>query len=220
MRCHEAPERVQDSEKILESAAPFGGYCATRYRAALPGERPQVDRDELAALVRAHQAEIYRYLRYLGASSPAAAEDLAQETFMAAFTSTCPPLSRDERLLAAWLRGIARNLFLNDYRKRKRSPIKINISLVEEAEAVWNRDFLREGDGFETIEALQRCLERLPENRRGALDLFYRQGRSREEVAAHLKMTEDGVKSLLRGIRKVLADCIRRNLAMPGIGAP
>ena len=41
-----------------------------------------MDRDTLSVLVKTHQAEIYRYVRYLGAdASPAA--DLGQETFLA-----------------------------------------------------------------------------------------------------------------------------------------
>ena len=74
-------------------------------------------------------------------------------------------------------------------------------------------------DGFETIEALRKCLERLSPSHRGALDLFYRHEKSRAELAAHLAMTEDGVKALLRRIREGLADCIRRRLASPGMGA-
>ena len=69
-----------------------------------------MDRDELAEIVRAHQAELYRYVRYLGADG-ASAEDIVQETFLVAFgkemQSTSTPGAK-----SAWLRGVARNLFL------------------------------------------------------------------------------------------------------------
>ena len=71
-----------------------------------------MSRDELEALVLAHQAELYRYVRYLGAGDPNAAEDLVQETFLAAFKSQNAPAASESARHAAWLRGIARNLFL------------------------------------------------------------------------------------------------------------
>ena len=60
-------------------------------------------RGELETLIRAHQAELYRYLRYLGAD-PASAEDLVQDTFLATFQSEAD-LEAGVPAAAAWLRG-------------------------------------------------------------------------------------------------------------------
>ena len=170
-------------------------------------------RDELESWILAHQAEVYRYVRYLGAESSSVAEDLVQDTFLVAFKSTATPQSTDERARAAWLRGIARNLFFNHCRRNKKNPVKVNSEALEQAEAVWNTDFLRGGDGFEAIEALQRCVGKLEDKQRGILDHFYKQEKSRAELAQLYKMSEDGVKSLMRRIRRDLAECIRRRLA-------
>jgi RNA polymerase sigma-70 factor (ECF subfamily) len=172
-----------------------------------------LSRTELETLVRMHQAEIYRYLRYLGADATTA-EDLVQEAFLAACQSENPPSSTDSPLRAAWLRGIARNQFLTFCRRRKRSPVQADPESLEQAEAVWRREFLRSGDGFDYVEALRACLAEMPERSRGILDMRYTQGKSREEMAKLCLMSEDGVKSLLRRVRAALGECIRRRLGL------
>jgi RNA polymerase sigma-70 factor (ECF subfamily) len=172
---------------------------------------PAVDRDSLEALVRTHQAEVYTYIHYLGAP-PDVAEDLAQETFLVAFRKAVPPDVVERSKQAAWLRGIARNLFLQYCDRKRTSRVKADSESVERAEAVWQGQFLRDDDGLDYMEALGKCLERLSEDHRRALDLRYTQNKSRTEMASLLNMTEDGIKSLLRRIRASLADCIRKRL--------
>jgi RNA polymerase sigma-70 factor (ECF subfamily) len=174
-------------------------------------DMPAVDRDSLEAVVRAHQAEIYTYIHYLGAPADVV-EDLAQETFLVAFRKTVPPDVLDGSKQAAWLRGIARNLFLQYCDRKRTSRVRADSKSVERAEAVWQGQFLRDGDGLDYIEALGKCLEKLSEDHRRALDLRYAQHTSRTEMASLLNMTEDGIKSLLRRIRAGLADCIRKRL--------
>ena len=170
-------------------------------------------RDELEALVRLHQAELYRYVRYLGAASSAVAEDVIQETFLAAFKSNSPPRNPEPRVQAAWLRGIARNLFLVHCRRQRTNPVRTDSDSVERAEAVWTGEFLRGGDGFDYVEALRGCMGRLAERQREMLDLQYAQGKSRAEIASLCKMSEDGIKSFMRRTRSALGDCIKRRLA-------
>lgn len=175
-----------------------------------------MDRERLEEIIRAHQAEIYRYLRYLGARSQEEAEDLVQDTFLGAYTAKNPPEGNDARLRAAWLRGIARNVFLNHCRRKNANPVLASEPALQEAEAVWTQAFLRGGDGFETVEALRKCLGELPPKSKRALDLFYGQASSRASLAQEFDLTEDGVKSLLRRLRSALGDCIERRLAAEG----
>jgi RNA polymerase sigma-70 factor (ECF subfamily) len=172
-----------------------------------------LSRAELETLVRTHQAEIYRYVRYLGADRDVA-QDLVQETFLAACRATHPVLNADLRQRAAYLRGIARNQFLYWCRQHRRGPYPAAPEELERADLIWNDEFLRKGDGFDYVEALRECLKDLPENARGVLDLRYAQDKSREEMAGLLKMTEDGIKSLLRRVRSALGDCIRKRLGL------
>jgi RNA polymerase sigma factor (sigma-70 family) len=152
-------------------------------------------REQLEALVRMHQAELFRYVRYLGEDDRSAAEDLVQETFLAAFRagSGTPPTD-DLRRTAAWLRGIARNVFLMHCRRSRRDPVRADSETLRRAEDFWEAGFLRGGDGFDTVEALRACLGRLDERRRQLLDLRYVRDVPRAEMARLLEMTEDGIK--------------------------
>jgi len=170
-----------------------------------------MDREGFEALIRTHQAELYRYARYLGAA-PAAAEELVQETFLTALKVTMPQETAHLPVRSAWLRGVLRNLFLRLCRRDRRNPVRTSSELVERAEAVWKDEFLRGGDGFDYLEALRKCLADQPERHRAALEMQYRDRRSRAQIGEALKLTEDGVKSLLRRIRAALADCVRRRL--------
>jgi len=167
----------------------------------------------LEALVRTHEAELYRYVRYMGSIGASVAEDLVQETFLAAYRSTSPPASSEPRLMAAWLRGIARNLFLGHCRKVRNSPIRADSASLERAEATWAGEFLREGDGFDYVEALRGCLAKVASKQKRMLDLYYSEGKSRAELASLCAMSEDGVKSLMRRTRAALAECIRKRVS-------
>ena len=87
---------------------------------------------------------------------------------------------------------------------------------LERAESVWRLDFLRDGDGFDYLEALRRCLRDLPPKQRDALDMRYRDKKSRGEMAQFLGISEDGIKSLLRRLRAALAKCVKKRLALEG----
>jgi RNA polymerase sigma-70 factor, ECF subfamily len=172
----------------------------------------RMNRDELETLVRTHQAEIYRYVRYLGAFDRALAEDLVQDAFLAAFGSPNPPPLDELRRQSAWLRGIARNLFLAHCRRERNSPVTADSTSLERAEGIWATEFLRDGDGFDYVEALRTCLGTLAEKQRQFLDLRYHQHKSRLEMAQLLKMSQDGIKTALHRIRTSLLDCIQRRL--------
>lgn len=169
---------------------------------------------ELETLVRMHQAEVYRYARYLGAESAAVAEDLVQETFLAAFRNANPPLNADVRVQAAWLRGIARNLFLNHCRSVRNAKVHPDSEALDRAEGLWSSQFLRDGDGFDYVEALRACMQKLAARQQQMLQLQYAEGKSRAEIAAVLAMTEDGIKSALRRTRAALGECIKRRLGL------
>ena len=163
---------------------------------------PQID---AAALVQAHQAGVWRYLRFLGCST-AEAEDLAQETFLAvlrrpfddfAFAST-----------AGYLRRVARNLFLKQRARDARAPVLADVEALDAQFDRWCGD-----DGGERyLAALRGCLDALDAPARAALDRHYRDGASRAELARSLAMTEDGIKSMLRRARASLRACVERKV--------
>ncbi|MBI5723569.1 MAG: sigma-70 family RNA polymerase sigma factor [Planctomycetes bacterium] len=178
-------------------------------------ESEQLNRDELINLVHTHQAQIYRYLRFLGAERDAA-EDLAQETFVVAFEKSRRGQLGEIASQAAWLRGVARNLFLGHCRRAKSSPIQPDTDFVERAEALWSREAAGTPNGSAYIEALQKCLNVLPQREREIVDLQYARKRPRCEIAAAHGLTEDGVKTMMRRIRGMLAVCIQKRLGLEG----
>jgi RNA polymerase sigma-70 factor, ECF subfamily len=187
---------------LLDEHSPFRFFNDTTRR---------MDRDWLETLVLIHQAELGRYLRYLGCRSDALIEDLLQDTFLAAFRSP-GPRSQDEPLVAAWLRGIARNHFLAHCRKDRTARTTVTSDALDLAERVWVEELLASGDGFDYVSALRKCLTRLTDVKRRLLELRYTQRLSREQLAKTLAMSEDGIKSALRRVRGELADCVHHRL--------
>lgn len=174
-----------------------------------------MDRTEFETMIVAHQAEIYRYVRYLGAGVDTV-EDIVQDVFVAALSDKQGPVSQEPRARAAWLRGIARHKFLSHCRRQRTSPVLVSEELVDQSEHVWTKVFLRSGDGFDYLEALRSCLKDLPPKGRHILELCYIRDRSRAEMATACGMTEDGVKSALGRLRASLADCVARRIGLEG----
>lgn len=159
----------------------------------------------MAALVRSHQAGVWRYLRYLGCPA-AEADDLTQDTFLAVFRDGFEDRSAEQT--AAYLRTVARNRLLAVRRSQKKAP---EVDLAA-AEAVWAETVGDRGmDDY--LVALEDCLEVgvTPRVRR-ALELFYRDRLSRDKIAEQLEMAAEGVKTLLRRARSVLRECVERKL--------
>lgn len=168
-----------------------------------------MNRDDLDTLIRVHQAALYRYARYLG-SEPEDAEDLVQETFLVACRQG--PVADEPGVQAAWLRGVLRNLFLEHCRRKRTSTGGLTPTALEAAEQYWQGRFLRDGDGFDYLQALEECLKELPPRQREAIEMRYTQRASRADMAHKLGIGENGVKMLLRRIREALARCVSGKL--------
>ena len=175
-----------------------------------------MSREEFEALIRMHQAELYRYVCYLGADG-STAEDMTQETFLVAWEGSSVPDFEDPGRAAAWLRGVARNKFLKYCRERRTSRLVVSNEVLERSESFWQLEFLRDGDGFDYLGALRKCLTKLSEKHRRVLRMRYEDERSRSEMARSYGISENGIKVLLRRLRETLRVCIRKELR---IGKP
>lgn len=163
-------------------------------------------RGQAARIVEEHYRPLWRYLRFLGCSD-ALAEDLAQETFVAILDR--PPVLDEPDALSAYLRSIARNLFLKSLRQARSEPAWADL---REAESVWKQVA---GDGeWETyLEALKGCIQGLEERDRGFLEGYYGRDSGRKEAAASFGMSEEGLKSLIRRIKDRLKACVKGKLS-------
>jgi RNA polymerase sigma-70 factor (ECF subfamily) len=89
----------------------------------------QKPREDAARIVQQHQAEVWRYLRYLGCSAELA-DDLTQETFLQYLRA--PYEERCAAARSGWLRTVARNLYLRSFRQPA-----VTVRELEEGDAVW-----------------------------------------------------------------------------------
>jgi RNA polymerase sigma-70 factor (ECF subfamily) len=160
-------------------------------------EQTEVD---LAGLVDEYQANVWRYLRFLGAT-PADADDLTQETFLAVSRSSFQQRSHQET--ASYLRTVARNQLLQARRREGREVDTVEITAAEQIWAtVTNMDSY--------LAVLGDCLEKLDGRARTVINRFYVDRHRRTEIAAELNMKPEGVKTLLRRTRDILRNCIER----------
>jgi RNA polymerase sigma-70 factor, ECF subfamily len=160
------------------------------------------EHDSLIRLMREHQTDVWRWLRFLGADA-ATAEDITQETFIELYRNPISEFSR--AATSAWLRKAARHRFLNSLRSRKQVELT-----PEAAEAAWVA--LTPDSSDARLEALERCLDKLPERGRRAIEFKYREARKETEVAELMETTIDAAKALLKRTREQLRECIERQV--------
>lgn len=160
------------------------------------------DRDAFAGIVQKYQSLVCS-LAYSATGSLGRSEELAQETFVVAWQRMAE--LREPEKLRSWLCGIVRRLTGKALRSASREPThaagpleSLNESHCPEPSPP-DRAITREE---ETI--LWQSLERIPDNYREPLVLFYREQQSIQHVAAALELSEDTVKQRLSRGRKLL----------------
>lgn len=158
-------------------------------------------------LIARHQNGVWRYLRLLGCDG-STADDLTQETFLAILRR--PPFEQyNDAATGAYLRRIAKNLFISLQRRSKRVHL---VAAAESLDEVWDRWMGSTEDGDEFLSALRHCLEGLTERAQIALRLRFADEVSRTEIGEKLGMTEHGAKNLMQRAKKQLKECIQSKM--------
>ncbi len=170
--------------------------------ADLVGQSLSGNRDAFGQIVARYQSLICS-LAYSATGSLSQSEDLAQETFVAAWKQL--PTLREPEKLRPWLCRISRNLIYDALREQGREPSHRGEPLEELAES-HSPEPLPVDQTISNEEAaiLWRSLEKIPELYREPLVMFYREHQSIETVAQNLELTEDAVKQRLSRGRKLL----------------
>ena len=141
----------------------------------------------------------------------AEAEDLAQNVFVQVFKSA--HRYRVSAKFSTWLYTIARNLCLNEIRRRSRHPAEsLDTTAVSENDDVMVRQFedVRDVSAPDALlrGELQRKVEEaladLPESQRTALMLFREEEMSYEEISKVLSCSVSATKSLIHRARETL----------------
>jgi RNA polymerase sigma-70 factor, ECF subfamily len=158
----------------------------------------------LIRLMAEHQADVWHFLRYLGCES-ALADDLTQETFLYVLRKPITEISR--AATSTYLRRAARSLLI-DRLRRQRREVALDLDVLEQAWA----EMTPGGRSDERLEALRRCLEKLAERSRHAVELKYAQECTEAQVAAAMGTSPGAAKALLKRARGQLRECVERQV--------
>lgn len=162
------------------------------------------NRDAFRRIVERYQTLICS-IAYNATGSVSRSEDVAQETFIAAWQQL--PSLRDPGKLRSWLCGIVRHRAYRNLRDELREPVSHAAALAETCDAPAPDIMPSEQAVSREEEAiLWRSLEKISDLYREPLILFYREHRSVGQVAAALELSEDTVKQRLSRGRKLLQD--------------
>jgi len=167
------------------------------------------DREAFAALVEKYRQPVMNFVRRT-LRDETEAEDLAQNVFLQVYKSA--PRYEITARFSTWLFTIARNLCLNEIRRRSRHPAESLDATHPEAEDQPLHQFedkktfsppesLLQG---ELEEKIGRALAELPENQRTALLLCRQDELSYEEIAEVLDCSLSATKSLIHRARETL----------------
>jgi RNA polymerase sigma factor (sigma-70 family) len=172
--------------------------------ADLVAESLDGSRDAFRRIVERYQTLICS-LAYSATGNVSRSEDMAQETFIAAWKQL--GALREPAKLRAWLCGIARHRIQKCLLRDGREPA-LNAAPLEDAHDAPAIEALPSEQAISREEEaiLWRSLEKIPELYREPLILYYREHQSIEYVAVALDLTEDAVKQRLVRGRKMLQD--------------
>jgi DNA-directed RNA polymerase specialized sigma24 family protein len=165
---------------------------------------------DIADLLVATQSQVRSYIAALGVAS-ADVDDIAQEVYLAHARTSAPIPAGVEEL--RWLKGIARNLANNHFRRQTRRGQALGqLADVLEAAPVW----LPESGGDEQAAALDRCLGQLSSEHRDLVRRYYGQDEEAGVLAAASSRSVDGIRRLMMKLRRDLRTCVEHAVERGG----
>ncbi len=174
-----------------------------------------VEREQFIEHVREYHAGLRGFVRSLGVD-PLWVDDVAQEAFIVAYNRFDEfDQSRD---FGAWLRGIARNLVINERRKdaRRKRILSDNLTDVLLASSSATDEAPEEmGDYAQArLTALRECVQALPERSLRLLRSRYEEEHSAQDIAEEFEMKPPAVRKSLERLRSALRECMEQRLAV------
>jgi RNA polymerase sigma-70 factor (ECF subfamily) len=179
----------------------------------------QDDASAFEKLMLRYQDRVLFLLRHLVGNRDTA-EELTQEVFLRVFRAR--KNYQPEAKFTTWLFTITNNLALNTLRTRYRKPeVQLNASNNDEesnGQKYFAEDLIlassgtiptRRLDKLETKQMVELAIASLGERQRMAILLHKFEGKSYQDIATIMKMTPQGVKSLLCRARLNLRDSLK-----------
>ena len=183
-------------------------FRPSRRKMSVKGRFDMVTQQEdFLKLFVCHQAEIRAFLGML-IRDRHACEDVMQEVALVLWREF--PRYDPARRFGAWARGIAANKVLQYREKHGRTAVVFSPEAIQ---AVVDAADGEESRTLPRLDALEQCVERLPERSRGLIDLRYGESLTLEQIAQELRSTADAVHKALSRLRLRLEDCVEQRLA-------
>jgi RNA polymerase sigma-70 factor (ECF subfamily) len=168
------------------------------------------DRQAFEALLLKYERPIYSFI-YHYFQDRALCEDLTQETFLRAYRFIDSFRTREK--MSTWLYSIAKNLCIDELRRRRRGSL-VDINAVDPDLLVADN---RGGDDpqYTAIEdemgdILRTQILRLPEKYRACIILFYFNELSYEEISSVMNISLSNTKIMLFRGKKMLLHLLRK----------
>lgn len=158
----------------------------------------------LGELYTRHMPLVYGLcLKYLGRAADA--EDATMELFEELVDKVARHRIRNFR---TWLWSVARNHCLQRLRREKRSVrVDFDDRFMESAPLV---HLLSESTDEAALAELGRCMEKLPERQREAVEMFFMEHRSYADIADATLGEVKGVKSYIQNGKRNLRLCLEK----------
>ena len=173
---------------------------------------PAAEPLDFDAIVRETQAHIRAYIAGLGVPRHDV-DDIAQDVYVELyrFANRIPANIPHKQ----WLKGIARNLCMNYFRRTSRRQRLQREALVEIFLRAERKESPALSEGAVRV-ALDGCCEKLSPESQRLLALRYEQELPSHQIAERLQSTAEAVRIALFRIRTALKACIGKTLAVEG----
>lgn len=134
----------------------------------------------------------------------------AQDAVMQLFENLLPKISKYEiGVFRTWLHSVVKNHCLQILRKESREiTVDFNVNLMESDDIL--HLLSEEETDSERMEALKRCMEKLPEEQKISITSFFMEEMSYADIVEATGYTLSRVKSYIQNAKRNLKICIER----------
>lgn len=176
--------------------------------------------ENLSEWVKKYTSELLNWA-YHKTSSMEIAEDLVQETFLAAAEKF--QTFKHDSSPKTWLFSILNHKIIDYYRKKVKQPIGFDENKQSgffDSEGSWKPEkqpkswseaesHLLDEEGFQKV--LKKCLDALPDKWRAGVQMKYLTEKSSKEICQDLEITSSNYWQMLHRAKLQLRDCIEKN---------